>query len=303
MAEGGKGLVFNIQRFSLHDGPGIRTTVFLKGCPLRCLWCSNPESQDPWPSLVVREVNCKGCGACVDACPREAIVLDDEGRRRIRWSECVQCLVCVDACLYGSLTVCGTYMRAEEVMDEVMRDEPFYKNSGGGITVSGGEPLAQAEFLREILAASKRAGLDTALDTTGFAPWGTLEAILPLVDLALWDIKHLDPGVHERATGVSNELILHNLVKASGMTRIWLRVPLIAGFNDSEGHMMQVLSLAKAVKAERISLLPYHEGGMSKCQQLGREYPFPGGRAPGDEEIALLQRAMQEEGIQVSVGS
>lgn len=302
-AEAGKGLVFNIQRFSLHDGPGIRTTVFLKGCPLRCLWCSNPESQDPRPSLVVRDVNCKGCGACVEACPKGAIVLDDERRRRIQWSRCDQCLVCVGACLYKSLNICGTYMAAEEVMNEVMRDEPFYKNSGGGITVSGGEPLAQAGFLMEILRASKRAGLHTVLDTTGFAPWGTMEEILPMVDLSLWDIKQLDPREHERATGVGNELILQNLLKASRMTRIWLRIPLIAGFNDSQGHMLEIVSLAKEVKAEKISLLPYHEGGRSKCEQLGRVYPYPDGKAPGEEEIRLLQRLMEREGILVSVGS
>lgn len=303
MAQAGKGLVFNIQRFSLHDGPGIRTTVFLKGCPLRCLWCSNPESQDPWPSLVVRDVNCKGCGACVEACPRGAIVLDDERRRSVHWSECDQCLVCVGACVYKSLNVCGTYMAPEEVMDEVMRDEPFYRNSGGGITLSGGEPLAQAGFLMEILVASKRAGLHTVLDTTGFAPWGTMEAILPLIDLVLWDIKHLDPIEHERATGVSNELILQNLLKASRMSRIWLRVPLIAGFNDSLGHITEMASLAKDFKAEKISLLPYHEGGRSKCEQLGRAYPFPHGKAPSEEEIRLLEGVIEDKGISVSVGS
>jgi pyruvate formate lyase activating enzyme len=303
MAETVKGLVFNIQRFSLHDGPGIRTTLFLKGCPLRCLWCSNPESQDFSPSLIVRDVNCRGCGACVEACPRGAIVLDDRRRRDIQWHECDQCLRCVEACIYNSLKVCGTYMTVGEVMDEVMRDEPFYKNSGGGITISGGEPLAQARFLVELLSASKRAGLHTALDTTGHAQWETLEEILPMVDLALWDVKHLDPEEHKRATGAGNDLILRNLFKASGTTRLWLRVPLVSGFNDSEAHISEVVSLAKEIGAEKISLLPYHEGGRAKCEQLGRRYPFPEGRPPGEGRVLLLKEIIEREGLEVSIGS
>ena len=183
-----KGLIFNIQRFSVHDGPGIRTTVFMKGCPLTCLWCSNPESQAFFPNLVVRDMNCRGCGECLEACTDGAITMTEEQGRKIDWEKCNQCLVCTDSCIYDSLSISGSYMEVEEVLHEVMRDEAFYKNSGGGITVSGGEPLSQSEFVTNLLEACKREGLHTAIDTTGYAPWEKIEKVLRFVDLALFDI-------------------------------------------------------------------------------------------------------------------
>lgn len=299
-----KGLIFNIQRFSIHDGPGIRTTVFMKGCPLRCLWCSNPESQDFFPNLMARDINCRGCGACVEACPEEAITLVREQGRRIRWEQCNQCLVCVNACMYDSLMQCGNEMTVEEILAEVLRDEPFYRNSGGGMTVSGGEALSQSEFVADLLGAAKAAGLHTALDTTGYAPWEKLEKTIPFVDLILWDIKHLDSREHKWGTGLENEVILENLKRASGLSKaIWLRMPLIKDFNDSEAHIRKVIALGKEIRAEKVSLLPYHEGGKSKCEQMGRDYPFPEGKSPTDEEIERLKGIIEEEGLKVSIGS
>ena len=299
-----KGLVFNIQRFSIHDGPGIRTTVFMKGCPLKCLWCSNPESQRFTPDLVVRDIHCKGCGACVEVCPRQAITLSPGQGRKIDRERCDQCLKCVDACIYGALNACGTRMDVEEVLDEVLRDDAFYRNSGGGITVSGGEALVQPDFVRRMFSMSKEKGLHTTLDTTGCAAWKDMECILPFVDLILWDIKHLDPRVHRKATGVGNELILDNLHRAAALgKRIWLRMPLIAGFNDDPAHIAGVAALAKKVGAEKISLLPYHEGGVSKNEQLGRPYPFPQGKTPSEERVKFLKGIIDAEGINVTVGS
>lgn len=300
-----KGLVFDIQRFSIHDGPGIRTTVFMKGCPLQCLWCSNPESQDPFTNLMVRNINCKGCGACVGVCPEEAITITKEEGRKIDWEKCNQCLRCVAACIYNSLNRCGTYMEVKEVFDEVVKDEDFYKNSGGGVTVSGGEPLLQTEFVYKLLRICKERGLPTALDTTGYAAWEKIEKILPLTDLLLWDIKHLDTREHKRSTGVENEPILENLAKAarSKLSHIWLRIPLIADFNDSEEHLRSIAALGKKIGAEKISLLPYHEGGKSKAEQLGRSYEFSEAKAPSDEHITRLKQMMEQEGVRVAIGN
>jgi pyruvate formate lyase activating enzyme len=301
--EGDQGLIFNIQRFSIHDGPGIRTTVFMKGCPLRCTWCSNPESQDFSPNLIVRNIHCKGCGACVKTCPEKAIALSKTEGRIIDWSKCDQCLLCVASCAYHSLSVCGSYMGVQDVLDEVVRDECFYRNSGGGLTVSGGEALAQSEFVANLFAACKREGLHTALDTSGYASWERARRVLTFVDLVLFDIKHLDPLEHKKVTGVDNRGILENLTRIAKEKPVWLRMPLIAGFNDSEAYVRRVISLAKKIHAEKISLLPYHEGGKSKSEQLGRVYPCPDAKAPDGEHIDTLKRIAEKEKMKVSIGN
>jgi len=301
--DGNKGLIFNIQRFSIHDGPGIRTTVFMKGCPLRCLWCSNPESQDFFPNLIVRNINCKGCGACVKACPQEAITISREEGRKIDWGNCNQCLLCTEVCIYNSLNVCGEYMDVGEVLDEVMKDMDFYRNSGGGVTVSGGEALSQSDFVANLLEACQNEGLHTAIDTTGYAPWEKMEQVLRFVDLVLFDIKHLDPDEHKLTTGVGNDLILANMLKTSQEKRVWLRMPVIAGFNDSEEYIREIADLGKKIGAEKISLLPYHEGGKSKCEQMGRPYAFPDAMVPTDKKIHKLREIIEGEGMKASVGS
>jgi len=297
------GIVFNIQRFSVHDGPGIRTTVFLKGCPLTCLWCANPESQDFSPGLLTRDILCAGCGACVKTCPKGAITIAGETGRIIDRKKCDKCMHCVDACLYQALAVSGKKMSAEEIMEEVLKDKLFYKNSGGGVTVSGGEPLAQSRFTLQLLRCCKREGLRTALDTSGHGRWEDMEELLELTDLLLFDIKHLEADEHKKTTGVDNKMILDNLRRAAGKARLWLRVPLIAGYNDAKNHIKQVTLLAKETGAQKISLLAYHEGGKTKSSQLDIDYALPQAKPPTDKRIQSLKALVEDAGIAVSIGN
>ena len=298
-----EGLIFNIQRFSIHDGPGIRTTVFMKGCPLNCRWCSNPESQKIVPELIVRDVNCRGCGECIRACPREAITVSIDEGRKIDWSNCDGCLKCVDFCIYNSLNVSGERKSLEDVLEEVLRDKSFYNNSGGGITISGGEPLVQIEFVENLLRSCKDNDIHTALDTSGYTSWEILEKLLFGVDLLLFDIKHLDPEVHKKFTGVDNGIILSNFTKAAKYTPLWLRIPLIEGFNDSKKHIEKVARLAAENNVEKVSLLPYHEGGKAKSFQIGKAYELPLARAPEDENVTAQKELIESYGLKVSINS
>ena len=301
-SENSTGVVFNIQRFSIHDGPGIRTTVFMKGCPLKCSWCSNPESQEPGPQLMVRDIKCVGCGHCADACPAGAIALSDTGGRRIDWDRCAQCLKCVAACLYDSLTVIGTRMSVAEIVEEVEKDRIFYKNSSGGVTISGGEPLQQHEFVYKLLQALKQQGLHTALDTSGCAPAEAFDLILPHLDLCLFDIKHLKPDIHRQHTGVDNDLINANARRVAGKVPTWFRIPLIHQFNDSETEFKKVVELALELGIEKISLLPYHEGGKSKSVQIGSTYAMDPAAAPAEDHIQRLIQVAAHMGMTCTVG-
>ncbi len=298
-----KGLIFNIQKFSVHDGPGIRTTVFLKGCPLDCAWCSNPESQSFAPELMTRDVNCRACGACMRACPQVAISLSKKNGRIIDRQKCDSCFVCVESCLYNSLLRCGTLMTVREVLDEVLQDRIFYNNSGGGVTLSGGEPLSQPEFSRALLQACKEEGLHTAIETAGYSPWNQMQSVIEFVDLVLFDIKHLDDEAHRKTTGASNDVILENLRKTAKESKLWLRVPLMAGFNDSEDHIRQITELGVEIGAEKISLLPYHEGGKAKSEQLGIGYTCPQGRAPSEKHLNKLRQVIEQAGLAVAIGN
>jgi pyruvate formate lyase activating enzyme len=297
-----QGIIFNIQRFSVHDGPGIRTTVFLKGCPLNCRWCSNPESRQFAPQLMIRNIKCAGCGECVKACPENVISFSEDGKRCMNWNGCTQCFECVSACLYGALSVVGESMRAENVLEQVEKDIVFYNNSGGGITISGGEPLAQHEFLEELLPRIKNSGLHVALDTTGYAQAKILDRLLPFIDLVLLDIKHTEPARHKKFTGVENTIILENAKKIAGTVRTWFRVPLIKGFNDSKSYMEDMADFAVKCGVDKISLLPYHAGGVAKEKQIGPAERLYDAKAPDDSHIAHLIDCIKKKGVKGEVG-
>jgi len=298
-----KGLVFNIQRYSIHDGPGIRTTVFFKGCPLQCKWCSNPESISPQPEIMVREARCNGCRRCIEVCSPGALSLASTGLWLDR-EKCDLCFKCIDACWEDAIEVAGRYMSLDELVEECRRDEPFYRNSGGGVTVSGGEPLLQADFVLALLSRCKALGYSTALDTCGQVPWGVLDRALDIVDLVLFDIKHLDPDEHRDGTGVDNRLILSNLEKAmsSGKSRIWVRIPVIPGYNDSNEYIEKAGRQLNGMKAEKVSVLGYHEFGRPKYQSLGKAYQLSGRKPLGNIRINEIVEIFKSAGLDATAG-
>ena len=288
------GIVTDIQRFSIHDGPGIRTTVFLKGCNLHCFWCQNPETIAAHPQLMIFFDRCIGCGECFKRCPNGAIEATPQGRVYHR-DKCKLCGTCVEYCYAEATVMEGRIVSVEEVIEEVKKDMPFYENSGGGMTLSGGEPTMQAEFCLAILRESKKAGMHTALDTSGYVKWETFKEILKYVDLVLYDIKHLDPQKHKEYTGVSNELILSNLKKLDELgIPIEIRMPLIPGLNDSEDNLSaasEFLSQLKNVK--RVKLLPYHRLGEGKYERLDMKYELKDLDSPNKDRMEQLTGFMQ----------
>ncbi len=300
------GRVFDIQRFSIHDGPGIRTTVFLKGCPLSCRWCCNPESQSADPDITWFGEKCSACGTCVEACKRDAVVVDGAGRRRVERARCDLCGDCVSLCPGEALTIVGRSMTVDDVLREVASDAIFYSRSGGGLTLSGGEPLAQPTFAAELLRRYKSdyVGLHTTVETCGEAPWEDVVPVAPHVDLFLYDIKHMDTAAHRRHTGTGNERILENAARlAEGGASIVVRVPLVPGVNDGEANLRQTAEFARSVlHVDRIDLLPYHRLGEPKYSRLGRCYPFAGVGPASDLSVASARRTLEACGMRVNVG-
>jgi pyruvate formate lyase activating enzyme len=266
------GIVFNIQGYSIHDGPGIRTTVFIKGCPLSCFWCQNPESQLKKPQVLLNKDKCVACGRCVKECPEGAISIT-ETCSTIDRSKCIACGACCTVCPVNARNLTGKLLTVDEVMVEVLRDKKFYEKSGGGVTLSGGEPTAQAEFSLNILRRCKEEGLHTALETCGYASWQTMQKLLPYLDLVLYDIKCMDAEKHRQATGMSNDVILNNAKRISECKPMMVvRVPLIPGFNDSPEEIRKI---AEFVKTElgpiEVHLLPYNKLGEGKSNRLDKE--------------------------------
>jgi len=258
------GIVFNFQQFSIQDGPGLRTTMFVKGCPLHCPWCSNPESIYQSYQIKAVQEKCRGCGECLKVCKTGALSHDENHQIVFDYSKCNQCLDCVDACQYKAITGVGIRVTVKEAVGELMKDKPFYDNTGGGVTISGGEPLLQHEFVAEVFGALKKNGVHTALDTTGYAPWNIVKKVTKDVDLVLYDIKHLDSQRHQEILGVKNEVILENLNKLAGKTVIWLRVPLVPGFNDDLDMADKIVELGRKVQAKKVYFLPLHRWGEHK---------------------------------------
>ncbi|MDR0576911.1 MAG: glycyl-radical enzyme activating protein [Candidatus Accumulibacter sp.] len=285
-----EGIVFDIQHFSLHDGPGVRSTVFLKGCPLSCLWCGNPESQDTRPQLMFFPHLCAACGACMKVCPRQAMTLGENGPR-FDPGRCAACGSCVPHCLRGARSLSGKSMDVKEIGEEVRQHWRIFQQSGGGVTVSGGEPLAQKNFLHALLRElHDEAGLHTCLDTCAKAPWPVLEHLLPRLDLVLLDIKHMDDTAHRKWTGAGNTDIIANARKlAESSVDVLVRIPLIPDFNDSDESLSAFGKFLREIGLDRIEIMPYHTLGLSKYRALDKDYALsPGVKPRLDEAVDML---------------
>ena len=296
-----QGWIFDIQRYSINDGPGIRTTVFLKGCPLGCLWCDNPESQIKMPELLYLPSLCINCQRCVAACPNGATTVGTNGLIQIDRNLCQVCGKCVEVCLTGARVIVGELMTVEEVVQVVSKDTLFYRNSGGGVTASGGEPTHQPVFLKALLARCQEAGLHTALDTCGLVEWQTLEEILEHVDLVLFDLKHMDTEVHRNLTGVGNEIILENLERTTKHKLVVVRVPLIPGYTDSKTNIEASGQFLSRIGAPRVDVVPYHQLGVGKYERLGKKYTLRDVETISDERTEECIQILERYGLQVDI--
>ena len=297
------GIIFDIKKFSIHDGPGIRTTVFFKGCPLSCWWCHNPESQALQPEMVFRANRCINCGACVEACPQDAISQDGKIVSTDR-KKCTLCGDCVAVCYAEAREMVGQEMSVPQVIAEIERDVVFYDESGGGVTFSGGEPLMQHDFLLALLQACREREIHTALDTCGFASWETLDSVRGYVDLFLYDLKLMDDAKHQKFVGVPSELILSNLQALSGHGHdIFLRVPIIPGITDGEENIRQIGKFAAALPhLNQVDILPYHHTAAEKYSRLHKVYQLPETRPPSERHMAEIAQTLRGFGLQVKIG-
>ena len=297
------GTIFDIKKFSIHDGPGIRTTVFFKGCPLSCWWCHNPESQSPQPEIQYFESRCILCGDCAAACENDAIHFANDQRH---WdaARCQLCGDCATACSTEAVQLVGYTASVAEVMAEIERDVLYYDQSGGGVTFSGGEPMQQADFLAELLKTCRAHEIHTAVDTSGLAAWSHFVKILPTTNLFLYDLKLMDEARHRRYTGVSNKLILANLRRlAEAGAKLRVRIPLIPGINDDEANLTASMDFLASLKERpRVDLLPYHNIASDKYRRMAHDYALADVETPSDEYMQELAERFRARGFQVSIG-
>ena len=297
-----EGVVFDIQRFSLNDGPGIRSIVFLKGCPLSCLWCCNPESQRMAPDVMFDAEKCIGCRKCTSVCSHGAI--GPENANWIDRNKCVGCGECVTICPGGALTLKGEPMSIGEIIQVIKRDAHYFRKSGGGVTISGGEPLVQWKFARELLKACKAQGWDTAMETTGYGSEEAVEAVFPYVDLVLLDVKSTNPDIHKKVTGVDNVLIRKNAEKISRMANVIIRVPTIPTVNAFEEEFHNIAEFAKTLhNVDTIHVLPYHTLGENKYTLLGKAYEMGYDiKSLPREEAEKYRKIVQSHGLKCEIG-
>lgn len=300
-----KGFVFDIQHYSIHDGPGIRTTVFLTGCPLKCLWCQNPESQQLYPRLFFRYDKCTGCGKCIPVCIHGAVVLNGKSAKTNR-QLCKGCGECIKACPSEARSIIGKEITSEEVFKDVSSDKIFYQESNGGVTLSGGEVLFQPEFSSSILELCKNHDIHTAIETSGYGSWENMKQILAYTDLVLFDFKHLDDYEHKKLTGVSNKTILENAKKIWHDLKIPIiaRVPVIPGCNDSITNINQTADFISAEldKSVNVDLLPYNSLGETKYKNLEQPWNGFSGTIPSDEKMNELRNIFKSYGLSVKIG-
>ena len=294
-----EGNVLRIEKTSIHDGEGLRTVVFLKGCPLKCLWCSTPESQKSCPEIGYISEKCILCGICVSVCPQKALSIDEEKAMvSIDRDKCDGCMLCVKKCPSSALKGYGVRMPPKQVIHEISKDEVFYFHSGGGVTISGGEPFDQAEFVREILIGCRERGINRALETSFFSSWEKIESILPLLNLLYVDLKHADPEQHKKLTGVDNRLILENIKRADASPYdfdLVIRTPLIPGLNDSDDAIRKSAEFIKGLKKIKfMEFLAYHRLGTETYKNMGLEYPLQEIKTPNFEFMKEKAKIFQE---------
>jgi len=294
-----KGLIFDISRYAIHDGPGIRATIFFKGCPLRCQWCHNPEGQESKPEIIIKEERCVvECDSCLSACPQNAISKDGTSIIVDR-IQCDSCGKCKEVCVYEAFDIIGREVTVQQVLEEVEKDRIFFDESGGGVTFSGGEPLVQPDFLEALLVEFKTRGIRTTVDTSGYAPFEILDRVSDNVDLYLYDIKIMDEKKHKDYSGVSNRIILENLRRLSEKDkRICIRIPIIPGINDDRENIESIASYLLSLKnIKKINLLPFHRGGVQKYKRLGKKNLLDKLQPPSDEKIEEIKKTLRNFGF------
>ncbi|MCG8530843.1 MAG: choline TMA-lyase-activating enzyme [Desulfovibrionales bacterium] len=302
-----KGHIFNVQKYNMYDGPGVRTIVFFKGCPLRCKWCSNPESQLKKVQVLFKQDQCTNCGKCVPVCPVGIHSIGADNTHEVSRSiDCIGCRQCESVCPVSALSVVGEKRTTSEVLDIVEEDRAFYELSGGGVTLGGGETLMQPEFAENVLMACKQRGINTAIETCGYAKLENVLKVAQYTDLFLFDVKHINPERHYELTGVRNETILENLVALlKGRFNVQIRLPMMKGLNDSEEDIEKLIEFLKPHSDRKnfkgIDLLPYHKMGVSKYRQLGRDYELDGEIALSDAELERIENQFKRHQLPVQI--